>query len=67
MDEDDIGTYTIKAAVDPRAENKELYIAPPKNFLSHLELLELWEKVSGLSVEKVQQEEADVLKTINGE
>ncbi|CAL4964632.1 unnamed protein product [Urochloa decumbens] len=64
VDEGDIGTYTVLAACDPRAENKTLYIKPPANTLSHNELLDLWEKKTGKKFERVHLDEDAVLKQI---
>ncbi|KAJ1283001.1 hypothetical protein BS78_03G094100 [Paspalum vaginatum] len=64
VEEGDIGTYAVLAADDPRAENKTLYIKPPANTLSHDELLSLWEKKTGKTVERVYLPEDAVLKQI---
>ncbi|CAO2209265.1 unnamed protein product [Urochloa humidicola] len=64
VDEGDIGTYTVMAAGDPRAENKTLYIKPPANTLSHNELLALWEEKTGRRFERVHLDEDAVLKQI---
>lgn len=64
VDEDDIGTYTIKAAEDPRALNKILYIRPPANIYSHHQLISLWEKKTGKTFEKVYISEDEVLRKI---
>ncbi|KAA3467011.1 isoflavone reductase-like protein [Gossypium australe] len=50
--EADIGTYTIKAVDDPRTANKTLFIRPPKNTYSFNELIALWEKLIGKTLEK---------------
>lgn len=63
-DEDDIGTYTIKAADDPRALNKILYIKPPANTLTLNELVALWEKKIGKTLDKVYLSEEEVLQKI---
>ncbi|CAO2180560.1 unnamed protein product [Urochloa humidicola] len=63
-DEGDIGTYTVLAAVDPRAENKTLHIRPPGNTLSHNEMLAMWEEKTGKKFERVHVDEDDVLKQI---
>ncbi|KAI3736973.1 hypothetical protein L2E82_26964 [Cichorium intybus] len=63
-EEHDIGTYTIKAVDDPRTLNKILYIKPPKNTLSFNELVSLWEKKIGKSLEKTYVPEEQVLKLI---
>ncbi|XP_042477284.1 phenylcoumaran benzylic ether reductase Betv6-like [Macadamia integrifolia] len=62
--EDDIGTYTIRAVDDPRTLNKILYIKPPANTLSFNELVALWEKKIGKTLEKVYVPEEQVLKNI---
>jgi hypothetical protein len=64
--EDDIGTYTIKAVDDPRTLNKTLYLRPPSNTLSHNELVSLWEKKHGKTLERVYIPEDEVLKKIQG-
>nr|XP_043635551.1 eugenol synthase 1-like [Erigeron canadensis] len=63
-DEHDIGTYTIKAVDDPRTLNKILYIKPPKNICSFNELVFLWEKKIGKSLEKTYVPEEQILKLI---
>ena len=67
VDEGDIGTYTVLAADDPRAENKTLYVKPPANTLSHNELLALWEKKTGKTFQRVHLAEDAVLKQIQGQ
>ncbi|KAE9616509.1 hypothetical protein Lal_00034653 [Lupinus albus] len=62
--EDDIGTYTIKAVNDPRTLNKILYIKPPANTLSFNDLVSLWDKKIGKTVERVYVPEDQVLKQI---
>lgn len=66
-DEHDIGTYTIKAVDDPRTLNKVVYIKPPKNIYSFNELVALWEKKIGKSLEKEYIPEELLLKQIQGE
>jgi len=62
--EDDIGTYTIKAVDDPRTLNKILYIKPPANVYSFNDLVSLWEKKIGKTLEKIYVPEEQVLKNI---
>lgn len=62
--EDDIGTYTIRAVDDPRTLNKILYIKPPKNIYSFNELISLWEKKIGNTLEKIYVPEEQLLKDI---
>ncbi|XP_016441971.1 phenylcoumaran benzylic ether reductase TP7-like [Nicotiana tabacum] len=63
-EEHDIGTYTIKAVDDPRTLNKTLYIKPPKNTLSFNELVAVWEKMIGKTLEKIYIPEEQILKDI---
>ncbi|CAK9178506.1 unnamed protein product [Ilex paraguariensis] len=63
-EEHDIGTFTIKAVDDPRTLNKILYIRPPKNTYSFNELVALWEKKIGKTLEKIYVSEEQLLKQI---
>lgn len=62
--EDDIGTYTIRAMDDPKTLNKIVYIKPSGTTLSFNELVSLWEKKIGKSIEKEYIPEEQVLKNI---
>ncbi|XP_021284233.1 isoflavone reductase-like protein [Herrania umbratica] len=62
--EGDIGTFTIKAVDDPRTLNKVLFIRPPKNTYSFNELVALWEKLIGKTLEKTYVPEDQLLKQI---
>ncbi|XP_039169295.1 phenylcoumaran benzylic ether reductase Pyrc5 [Eucalyptus grandis] len=62
--EDDIGTYTIKAVDDPRTLNKILYIRPPGSTYSMNDLVSLWERKTGKTLERVYVPEEQVLKKI---
>lgn len=62
--EDDIGTYTIKAVDDPRTLNKILYIRPRANIYSFNDLVTLWEKKIGKTLERIYVPEEQVLKNI---
>lgn len=64
--EDDIGTYTIRAVDDPRTLNKILYLRPAKNIYSFNELVALWEKKIGKTLEKIHLTEEKILKDIQG-
>ncbi|KAG1366290.1 putative Isoflavone reductase [Cocos nucifera] len=64
VDEDDIGTFTIRAVDDPRTVNKILYLKPPANTFSHNELVSLWEKKVGKTFERVYVPEEELLKQI---
>ncbi|WMV27642.1 hypothetical protein MTR67_021027 [Solanum verrucosum] len=63
-EERDIGTYTIKAVDDPRTLNKSLYIRPPKNTLSFNELVAIWEKLIGKTLEKIYVPGEQILKDV---
>lgn len=65
--EDDIGTYTIKAVDDARTLNKTVLIKPPKNTYSFNELIDLWEKKIGKTLEKTFVPEEKLLKDIQGQ
>nr|POE60912.1 isoflavone reductase-like protein [Quercus suber] len=62
--EEDIATYTIKAVDDPRTLNKVLHIRPPANILSLNEIVSLWEKKIGKTLEKTYLPEDQLLKKI---
>jgi uncharacterized protein YbjT (DUF2867 family) len=64
--EEDVANYTVKAADDPRTLNKTLYIKPPGNIYSFNELVSLWEKKIGKTLERVYIPEEQVLKKIAG-
>ncbi|KAK9987843.1 hypothetical protein SO802_028082 [Lithocarpus litseifolius] len=60
----DIATYTIKAVDDPRTLNKVLHLRPPANILSFNEIVSLWEKKIGKTLEKTYLLEDQLLKKI---
>ncbi|XP_042488571.1 phenylcoumaran benzylic ether reductase POP1-like [Macadamia integrifolia] len=62
--EEDIATYTIKAVDDPRTLNKILYIRSPGNISSFNDLVSLWEKKIGKTLERVYVPEEQLLKNI---
>ncbi|GMN37359.1 hypothetical protein TIFTF001_006750 [Ficus carica] len=62
--EEDIGTYTIRAVDDPRTLNKVLYIRPQGNIYSFNELVSLWEKKIGKTLEREYIFEDQLLKNI---
>ncbi|KAF2308863.1 hypothetical protein GH714_022176 [Hevea brasiliensis] len=65
MDEDDVATYTIKTIDDPRTLNKTLYLRPPENILSQRQLVEMWEKLSGATLEKTSISGEQFLASMN--
>ncbi|WJX42434.1 Phenylcoumaran benzylic ether reductase Pyrc5 [Trifolium repens] len=62
--EEDIAAYTIKAVDDPRTLNKILYIRPPANVLSFNDLVSLWEKKIGKTLERIYVSDEQLLKQI---
>ncbi|GLU02889.1 hypothetical protein SLE2022_201220 [Rubroshorea leprosula] len=62
--EEDITTYTIKAVDDPRTLNKILYIRPPLNTYSFNDLVPLWERKIGKTLERIYVSEEQLLKNI---
>jgi hypothetical protein len=56
----------IKAVDDLRTLNKTLYISPPNNILSMNEMVTLWEKKIGKSLDKTHISEEQILKSIQG-
>eukprot|EP00249_Psilotum_nudum_P018220 c26698_g1_i4 orf=565-1479(-) len=62
--EEDVGTYTIKATDDPQTENKILYIRPPENILSQNEVVAIWEKKIGKTLEKVYLSKEELARKI---
>ena len=66
VNEEDIATYTIKAVDDPRTLNKIVYLRPPENILSLNEIVSLWEKKIGKTLEKTYLLEDQLLKKIQG-
>ncbi|XP_027156797.1 isoflavone reductase homolog PCBER-like, partial [Coffea eugenioides] len=62
--EEDIAAYTIKAADDLRTLNKSVYVTPPANTLSYNEIVSLWEKKIGMTLEKTCVPGDEVLKKI---
>ncbi|XP_045817405.1 isoflavone reductase [Trifolium pratense] len=62
--ESDVGVFTIRAANDPNALNKAVHIRLPKNYLTQNEVISLWEKKIGKTLEKTFVTEEQVLKDI---
>ncbi|PIN07367.1 (-)-lariciresinol reductase [Handroanthus impetiginosus] len=66
LDEDDVATYSIKSIDDPRTLNKTLYLQPPENILSQRELVEIWEKLTGRTLEKITISPEEFLSQLKG-
>ncbi|XP_049396137.1 isoflavone reductase homolog A622-like [Solanum stenotomum] len=65
--EEDIATYTIKAIDDPRTLNTTLHIRPPANILSFNEIVSLWEKKFGKTLDKLYLPEENIPHMIQEE
>lgn len=63
-EEHDIGTYVIKTVDDPRTLNKTVFIRPSKNTLTFNELVAIWEKLIGKTLEKEYIPEEKLVKDI---
>ncbi|RYQ80130.1 hypothetical protein Ahy_Scaffold1g106741 isoform E [Arachis hypogaea] len=64
--EADVGTYTVKAAADSRTLNKAFHIRLPKNYLTFNEVVSLWEKKIGKTLERIYVPEEKVIEQIKG-
>ncbi|CAN8303678.1 unnamed protein product [Cochlearia groenlandica] len=63
-DEDDIAKYTAKTLNDPRTLNKTVYIRPRENVLTHIELVKIWENLTGIELKKTNINAKDFLANI---
>ncbi|KAK3440980.1 hypothetical protein EUGRSUZ_B01243 [Eucalyptus grandis] len=59
-----LGDGNVKAMDDPRTLNKIMYIRPPANAYSFNDLVSLWERKIGKTLERVYVPEEQVLKNI---
>ncbi|KAL0360080.1 UNVERIFIED_CONTAM: Eugenol synthase 1 [Sesamum radiatum] len=59
--EEDVGVFTIKVAIDPRAYNRVVIYRPAADVISQLELISLWEKKTGRSFNKVHLPEEEMV------
>ncbi|XP_077217634.1 bifunctional pinoresinol-lariciresinol reductase 2-like [Tasmannia lanceolata] len=53
VDEDDMAMYTMMTVDDPRTLNKILYLRPPSNILTQMEVVQIWEKLIGKELKKI--------------
>ncbi|XWS62517.1 hypothetical protein CRYUN_Cryun06bG0017900 [Craigia yunnanensis] len=60
--EEDIAEYTIKVANDPRTCNRVVIYQMPRNILSQIELISLWEKKTGRSFKRTHVTEEELVK-----
>ncbi|KAF0917572.1 hypothetical protein E2562_020947 [Oryza meyeriana var. granulata] len=64
VDEKDMSAVAIKAVDDARVLNKILYVRPPANKLSLGQLVRLWEKKSGKTLEKCYVSDQQLAKKV---
>ncbi|ONI13881.1 hypothetical protein PRUPE_4G251900 [Prunus persica] len=60
--EEDVATYTIKAATDPRVANRVIVYRPQGNIVSQLDLISSWEKKTGCTLTRSYVSEEEILK-----
>ncbi|KAL3697294.1 hypothetical protein R1sor_011370 [Riccia sorocarpa] len=60
--EEDIATFTLKAILDAGTENKTLHIRPKENRVSQRDIVTLWEKKIGHTLEKTVVSQEDVAR-----
>ncbi|CAI9758360.1 unnamed protein product [Fraxinus pennsylvanica] len=60
--EEDVAAYTVKAATDPRVENRVIIYRPPKNIVSQLNLVSSWEKKTGRTMKCIHVPEEEIVK-----
>lgn len=60
--EEDVAAYTIMAATDPRAANRVIILRPSGNILSEMDLISLWEKKTGRTVQRIYVPEEEIVK-----
>ncbi|XP_031486736.2 bifunctional pinoresinol-lariciresinol reductase 2-like [Nymphaea colorata] len=67
MVEEDIGKYVVKAMDDVRTLNRTIYVRPPSNIKSQMEVVNLWEALSGKTLQKEHITEQQWLQNIQDE
>ncbi|XP_008227361.1 PREDICTED: isoeugenol synthase 1-like [Prunus mume] len=60
--EENVATYTIKAATDPRVANRVIVYRPQGNIVSQLDLISSWEKKTGCTFTRSYVPEEKILK-----
>ncbi|XP_072968075.1 bifunctional pinoresinol-lariciresinol reductase 2-like [Typha angustifolia] len=64
VDEFDVAMYTMLAVDDSRTLNKVLYLRPPANILSQMEVIAIWEKLIGKELSKTFVSKEEWLSTM---
>ncbi|WOL20538.1 bifunctional pinoresinol-lariciresinol reductase 2-like [Canna indica] len=65
--EEDVAMYTMLTISDPRTVNKVLYLRPPENILSQMEVVRMWEELIGAELNKTFISEKEWLAKIDAE
>ncbi|GLT37996.1 hypothetical protein SLA2020_122740 [Shorea laevis] len=60
--EEDVATYIVRAATDPRAANRLVIIRPLDNVVSQLDLISSWEKKTGRNIKRFHVPEEEIIK-----
>lgn len=66
VDEADVATYTVKTIDDPRTLNKTLYLRPKENILTQRQLVDMWENLTGRTLDKFSISAQDFLASMKG-
>lgn len=66
IDEDDMAKYTAKTLNDPRTMNKTVFVRPTDNILTQMEIVQIWEKLTGKELDKTYVSANDFLADIEG-
>ncbi|KAL1192901.1 Pinoresinol reductase 2 [Cardamine amara subsp. amara] len=64
IDEDDMAKYTAKTLNDPRTMNKTVFVRPTDNILTQLDIVQIWEKLTGKELDKTYVSANDFLADI---
>lgn len=65
VEEEDAAMCTMMAIDDPRTLNKVMYVRPPTNILSQMEVVKIWEKLIGKELKKTFLSPDEWLSTMN--
>ncbi|XP_010914993.1 bifunctional pinoresinol-lariciresinol reductase 2 isoform X2 [Elaeis guineensis] len=63
--EEDVAMYAILAIDDPRTLNKVLYVRPPANILTQMEVVKIWERIIGKELQKTFLSAEEWLSTMD--
>lgn len=54
--------YTVRAATDPRVENRVIIYRPEGNIITQLDLIASWEKKTGRTLKRSHVPEEEIIK-----